>query len=291
MSPMTVAIQDFRAYLQRRNYAAATLDSYTLDLQLFFAEIDKAPNHVTFGDVDRFIDRQHQQGLAPSTINRRLYALKHFFDFLLERRVVSGNPIKPSHVLRRARTLPRALAQEQVARLFAQMQPPLDRALFVLMLRCGLRVSEVARLKLGDIDWAQQAVLVEQGKGRKDRRVYLSADAVASLRACLQQRPHGVPAEAVFWNQKRPHHPLSVKAIQKKMERYAKAAGVRASCHRLRHTFASNLLEQGAEIVSIRELLGHASIASSERYAKVSNQKVKQVYLKTMRRVMQQSRV
>jgi site-specific recombinase XerD len=121
--------------------------------------------------------------------------------------------------------------------------------------------------------------------------VYISTDAVASLRACLQQRPRGVPAEAVFWNQKRPHHPLSGKAIQKKMERYAKAAGVKASCHRLRHTFASDLLEQGAELVSIRELLGHASITSSERYAKVSNQKVKQVYLKAMRRVMQQNRV
>jgi site-specific recombinase XerD len=291
MSPLTVAIQDCRAYLQRRHDSAATLDSYTLDLQLFFAGIDKAPDHVAFGDIDRFIDRQYQQGLAPATINRRLYALKHFFDFLLERQVVSGNPIKPSHVLRRARTLPRALAQEQVDQLFAQMQHPLDRALFLLMLRCGLRVSEVARLKLRDIDWAQQAVLVEQGKGRKDRRVSLSADAIASLRECLQQRPRGVPAEAVFWNQKRPHHPLSVKAIQKKMARYAKAAGIVASCHRLRHTFASNLLEQGAEIVSIRELLGHASIASSERYAKVSNQKVKQVYVKTMRKVMQQHRV
>jgi integrase/recombinase XerC len=119
MPPMTVAIQDFRTYLQRRNYSTATLDSYTLDLQLFFAEIDTAPDHVTFGDVDRFIDRQHQQGLGPATINRRLYALKHFFDFLLERQVVSGNPIKPSHMLRQARTLPRALAQEQVDQLFA----------------------------------------------------------------------------------------------------------------------------------------------------------------------------
>jgi site-specific recombinase XerD len=186
MYPMTVAIQDLRAYLQRRNYSAYTLDSYTLDLQLFFADIDKASDPVTFGDVDRFIDRQYQQGLAPAAINRRLCALEHVFDFLLEREVVSGNPVKPSHVLRRARTLPRALAQEQVAQLFAQMLHPLDRALFLLMLRCGLRVSEVARLKLRDIDWAQQAVLVEQGKGRKDRRVYLSADAVASLRECLQ---------------------------------------------------------------------------------------------------------
>jgi site-specific recombinase XerD len=90
----------------------------------------------------------------------------------------------------------------------------------------------------------------------------------------------------VFWNQKRPHRPLSTKGIQKKIERYAKAAGMKASCHSLRHTFASNLLEAGAEVISIKELLGHASVKSSQRYAKLSNQQVKQVYQQTMRKVI-----
>jgi site-specific recombinase XerD len=132
---------------------------------------------------------------------------------------------------------------------------------------------------------------IEQGKGRKDRYVYLSADALASLRECLQRRLAGVPEDLVFWNQKRFSRTLSVKAIQKKMARYAAAAGINASCHSLRHTFASNLLEQGAEVVSIRELLGHASITSSERYAKISNQKVKQEYLRTRRKVLRQNKV
>jgi site-specific recombinase XerD len=167
----------------------------------------------------------------------------------------------------------------------------MDRTLFVVMLRCGLRVSEVVHLQVSDIDWTQQSLRIEQGKGRKDRRVYLSADAVASLRECVQRRPSGVSGDAVFWNQKRPSRPLSVKAIQKKMARYANASGIVASCHSLRHTFASNWLEQGAEIVSIRELLGHASITSSERYAKVSNQKVKQEYVRTMKKVLQRSKV
>jgi integrase/recombinase XerD len=167
----------------------------------------------------------------------------------------------------------------------------MDKALFLLMWRGGLRVSEVAQLKLQDIDWSQQAVLVAQGKGRQERRRYLSADAVASLRECLTRRPSGVPEDAVCWNQKRPSRTLSVKAIQKKMARYAKAAGGVASCHRWRQTLASNLLEQGAEIVSIRELLGHASISSSERYTKASNQQVKQEYLRTMKKVLQRRKV
>jgi integrase/recombinase XerC len=287
----TTAIHRLRAYLQRRNYAAHTLGSYTLDLQLFFAAIDTPLHQVSFREIDGFIDHPHPQGLAPTTVKRRLYALRHFFDVLIEQQVVDANPIKPSHVLQRGRTLPRALAKELLEQLCAQIHHPMDRALFLVMLRGGLRVSEVAQLKVCDLDWSQQARLVKQGKGRKDRRGYLSADAVASVHACLQQRPSDVPGDLVFWNQKRPSRPLSVKAIQKTIQRYAKAAGITASCHSLRHTFASNLLEQGAEIGSIRELLGHASISSSERYAKLSNQHVKQEYVRTMKKVLQQIKV
>jgi site-specific recombinase XerD len=182
-----------------------------------------------------------------------LYALKHFFAFLIEHQVVGANPVKPSHVLRRGRILPRAFSKEQVEQLFAHIQHPMDYTLFLVMLRGGLRVSTAARLRPGDIARSQQTLLMAHGKGRKDRRVYLSADTIASLRECLKRCPATVPGDYVFWNQKRPTRVLSIKAIQKKIARDAKAAGMTASCHRLRHTFASNLLEQGAEIVSIRE--------------------------------------
>ena len=114
----TTAIQRFRAYLQRRNYSAHTLNNYTLDLQLCFAAIDRPMNQVAFREIDGLIDHQHHQGLAPTTVKRRLYALRHFFDFLIEHQVVDTNPIKPSHVLQRGRTLPRALAKEQLEQLF-----------------------------------------------------------------------------------------------------------------------------------------------------------------------------
>jgi integrase/recombinase XerC len=289
--PIPEAVQHFRAYLQRRHDATHTLDSYTLDLQLFFTRIDKPLHGRSFREIDQFIDQQHQQGLTSTTLSRRLYALKHVFDFLIEHRILDVNPVKPSHILRRGRTLPKALSQEHIEQWFAHIHVAMDRPLFLLLLRCGLRVSEVVQLKVSDIDWTQQALRIEQGKGRQDRRVYRSADAAASVRECVQRCPSGGPGDAVFWNQKRPSRPLSAKAIQKKMARYANAAGIAASCHSLRHTFASNLLEQGAETVSIRELLGHASIASSARYAKLSNQQVKQAYLRTMKRGLQCSKV
>jgi site-specific recombinase XerD len=284
-------IDRFRAYLERRQFSAHTVVSYTLDLHLFFADVTVPLAQVSFREVDQFVERQHQHGRAWATINRRLNALKHFFDFCLDQQWVAGNPVKPSHFVRRGHPLPKALAGEQVQRLFAQMAHPMDHALFLVMLRCGLRVSEVAQLKLEQIDWEQPALHIIQGKGRKDRRVYMSPDLVASLHDCLAQHP-GDPAQGyVFWNRKRPQQPLSVKAIQKKIERYAKAAGVTASCHSLRHTFASNLLEHGAEVVTIRDFLGHSQIASSERYAKVSSQKIKQEYMRTMQKILKQGQV
>ena len=265
----------FCAYLQRRNYSLHTVDNYGRDLRLFFTQVDKEPWTVSGRDVTHFIESQRASQRAATTINRRLNAVQHFFEYLAtERQTLGNNPVKPSHFLRRGHPLPKGLSPEQVHRLFAQITHPLDHALYLLMLRCGLRVSEVAHLTTDDLNWEQQSLRVTQGKGRKDRIVYVAPDVLAALRTCAAIRPAVVPDTVLFWNQKRPQFPLSSKGIQKKLERYTKAAEIKASCHSLRHTFASNLLEAGAEVMTIKDLLGHASIQSSERYAKLSNQRV-----------------
>jgi len=287
-----VAISHFCVYLRTRNYSPHTIENYGRDLRLFFAPLTQDLCTVSWREVDTFIQQQHAAHLAATTINRRLNAVKHFFEYLvMEQQTLASNPVKPSHFLRRGRPLPKQLSQDQVRTLFTRITHPRDYALALLMLRCGLRVSEVARLRLADLDWEQQSLRIDQGKGRKDRIVSLSADALGALRTCLALRPAVVPDGLVFWHQKRPHRALSSKGIQKQIERYAKAAGIKASCHSLRHTFASNLLEAGAEVITIKELLGHASIASSERYAKLSNQRVKHVYQQTIRKVIAKTRV
>jgi len=287
-----VAISHFCVYLRTRNYSPHTIENYGRDLRLFFAPLTQDLCTVSWREVDTFIQQQHAAHLAATTINRRLNAVKHFFEYLvMEQQTLASNPVKPSHFLRRGRPLPKQLSQDQVRTLFTRITHPRDYALALLMLRCGLRVSEVARLRLADLDWEQQSLRIDQGKGRKDRMVSLSADALGALRTCLALRPAVVPDGLVFWNQKRPHRALSSKGIQQQIERYAKAAGIKASCHSLRHTFASNLLEAGAEVITIKELLGHASIESSERYAKLSNQRVKHVYQQTIRKVIAKTRV
>ena len=184
------------------------------------------------------------------------------------------------------RPLPKRLSEAEVKQLFNSINKVMDRTIFLLMLRCGLRGLRAAHLKLTGIDRQQSVVLIEQGKGRKDHWLYLSADALSSLRECLRQRPQGINHPYFFWNQKRHCQPLSVKANQKNMERYTKAVGMVASAHSLRHTFASTLLEEGAEMVPIKELFGHEPITSSERYARLTNRRVKQEYLQKIKQVI-----
>jgi integrase/recombinase XerC len=253
-------------YLHTRNYAPHTVDKYGRELRVFCTPLAKEPREVAWRDIEAFIQPPPQARRTATTINRRLHALKHFFaSLVMEQQTLAMHPVKPSHCLRRGRPLPQQRSQDQVRTLFAQIGPPWDHALCWLMLRCGLRVSEVARLRLHDLDWTQPSLRVDHGKGRQDRIGSGSAAVLAALRPCLPARPAGVPDGVVCWNQQRPHRPLSPQGMQKKMERYAQAAGIKASCHRLRHPFASHLLEAGAEVIASTALLGHASSASSER--------------------------
>jgi site-specific recombinase XerD len=188
--------------------------------------------------------------------------------------------------VRRGRSLPTALSCAPVPRLFAQSDHPLDRALCLVLLRGGRRVSAGAPRTLEPIDWEQHALHSGQGKGRQDRRVYMSPAAVASVPQGRAQHPGARAHGDGFWHRTRHARPRSVKAIQKKMERYAKAAGITARGQSLRPTLASHLREHGAEVVAIRDVLGQSPISSSERYAKVSSQNITPASLQTRQTIL-----
>jgi site-specific recombinase XerD len=157
----------------------------------------------------------------------------------------------------------------------------------MLMLRCGLRLEEAANLTLRAVDLRRAQLFVYEGKGGKDRVVYLSGDALEALSTYLKKRSSSRVRKA-FLVEKGVYKgkPLSMRGIQKRMENYAKKAGLKVSCHQLRHTMATQLLNADADLVIIQDLLGHNQIRTTQRYCKVSNLKVQRDYHKAIDKVV-----
>jgi site-specific recombinase XerD len=246
---------------------------------------------VTSQKILVYIDSLLAKGLAAKTINCRLDSVRGFYTYVgREEGGPLHNPVKKGYALRLARPLPRYLKDEEVTRLFQVIRGLRDHAIFKLMLRCGLRVEEVAHLRLQDLDLAQRRILVSHGKGGKDRIVYISHDAIRALPGYLKSRSSSKVKE-LFLVGKGIHRgtPISVRGIQKRIEYYACKAGLQVSCHCLRHTMATNLLNADADLVTIQDLLGHTRIKTTQRYARVSNVKVQRDYDKAMKVILQQT--
>ncbi len=238
--------------------------------------------------IRSYLDLLLEQGLAPKTINERLVAIRSFYRCLRDEEGRSvGIPVLKGMALRMPKPLPRHAKESELELLFAVITKKRDRALFMLMLRCGLRVDEVAKLSLDDVDYLKSQIVVRGGKGAKDRTTYISNDAADALAAYLQVR-QPTREQKIFLVEKGVHKgkPISVRGIQKRIEYYSKKSGVSISCHNLRHTMATLMLNAGADIVTIQEILGHSRIEMTMRYSKLSNMKAQHDYYKAMDKVM-----
>ena len=230
-----------------------------------------------------YIDFLLRKRLKPKTINCHLVSIRGFYEYLHnEEDIRIPNPVKRGYVLKQSKPLPKHLRDEEVDRLFNVIRNLRDRAMFKVMLRCGLRVEELANLSLEAIYLKRRVILVH-GKGSKDRVVYLSDDAYEALVKYLRSRSPS-RAKKIFLVEKGTckGKSISVRGIQKRMEYYARKSRVKSSCHHLRHTMATQLLNADMDLVSIQDLLGHSRIGTTERYIKVSNLKVMRDYFKAM---------
>jgi len=290
---ITDSIINYRRSLKRRNYSKNTLRNYMSTLKQFVIWLDVPIQVVSHKKLIGFIDHLLDKRLEPKTINCYLDSLRGFYDYLIhEEQVMMINPVKCGDALRMSKPLPRFLRDEQVAALFTVIDVPRDLAILKLMLRCGLRVEEVANLTLAAVDLPRGQVFVYQGKGAKDRVVYLSRDAYQALTAYLKVRPYTRAKKLFVVNKGRFRgKPLKVRGIQHRMQHYAQKAGLKVCCHQLRHTMATQMLNADADLVTIQDLLGHTRIRTTERYCRVSNQKVRRDYYNAMTKVMQRHRV
>lgn len=285
---ITNAIINYRRFLKRKNCSNHTLRNYMSTLKQFVLWVDVPIEQVTHKTVLSFMDHLLDKRLKPKTINCYLNSIRGFYEYLIEEEQFPiSHPVKRGYSLRLSRPLPRYLRDEDVPRLFNVIRSKRDRAMFMLMLRCGLRVEEVSKLTMAALDLPRSQLFVYEGKGVKDRVVYLSNDAYKILVGYLKARSSS-RAKKVFLIEKGRFKgkPIQVRGIQHRMQHYAQIAGLKVSCHQLRHTMATQLLNADADLVTIQDLLGHTRIKTTQRYCQVSNLKVQRDYHKAIERVM-----
>jgi len=285
---ITDSIISYRRYLKRRNYSPHTIKNYLNRLKHFVVWVNVPLEQVDYEKVLSYIDWLIGKLLTATTINCHLFCISRFYQYLhYEKGLPTANPIKKSSALRLPKPLPRYIKDEELTMFFKVVKSYRDKAMFMLMLRCGLRVEEVAHMRLPAIDLKRRSLMIIQGKGGKSRVVYLSKDAYDALVAYLKVRSAS-KTQGLFLVEKGvcKRQPISVRGIQKRMEYYGRKAGVHISCHQLRHTMATQMLNADAQLETIQDLLGHNWVITTQRYCKVSNQKVKRDYYKAMEIVM-----
>ncbi len=294
---MEEAVAEFLRHLAlEKNASAHTVKSYREDLTqavAFFAE--RNGGHAP--DAARLSTRQlrahlawlHEQGYARTTIARRLAAVRSWCRFLCRQGVLSSNPAAGLRGPRQEKRLPHFVARDDMLRLLAAPpgDTPLglrDRALLETLYSAGLRVSELTGLDAADVDLDEGTATV-RGKGKRERLALLGPPAVEAVRAWLPARealagPRAASLAALFLNKNGTR--LSSRSVGRLLEKYLALAGLdpRTTPHTLRHSFATHLLDAGADIRSVQELLGHKSLGTTQIYTHVSTQRLRDSYHK-----------
>jgi integrase/recombinase XerD len=265
-----------------------TTAAYGAEVRSFLAFLEaegKGAESAAVGDVIGYIVKRQLDGADPRTVAKALSAVRAFYRFLVLEGTVTANPARLVQSPRVAHRIPRVLAQEEVDRLLSVRDPrnPLclrDGAVFELIYSCGLRASEAVDLTLERISLGEGVIRV-MGKGSRERIVPLGEKARERLRAYLAEARPALargrkPVNHVFLG--RGGKKLSRKGLWKNFKKLALAAGLQGKVHTLRHSFATHMLEGGADLRSVQELLGHSDISTTQIYTHVSQETLKRLH-------------
>ena len=254
-----------------RGMSANTIRAYRKDLEVFIVHAQKNAADIEMIDVRGFVAQQIKQGLTKTTAGRRLSTVRSFLKFLTREGYLEANPAKLVSTPKAEKRLPTFLSVDDVFKLIEKPDTigfihARDRAILELLYSSGLRVSEVAGLNVEDVNTREGLVKV-RGKGRKERIVPLGSKAVEAIRGYLTEKILLKKKSKTLFLNKRGTE-LSERGIRRIVVKYARLIGVTGQIgpHTLRHTFASHLLQAGADLRVIQELLGHASLSTTQKY-------------------------
>lgn len=254
-----------------RQFSVKTQSDYIRHVKSLADLIGRSPASATPDDLRAFQVRQRQAGVQPPTMNSSVSALRFFFTFVCDRPEL-GRYLR---IVKQPQKLPVVLTQEEAAQLMAAAPGAKFRAIFGVAYGAGLRVSEVAHLKVSDVDGERMLLRVEQGKGQRDRNAMLSPRLLQLLRDWWAiQRP-----TSWLFPGRDPIQPVSTRHIYRVVRETAEAIGIekRVGPHTLRHSFATHLLEQGVDIRVIQVMVGHTKLDTTARYAHVASRVLRDV--------------
>ncbi|MCF7887029.1 MAG: tyrosine recombinase XerC [Candidatus Omnitrophica bacterium] len=287
MVPYSYYIDKFLNYIEmEKNYSAHTCKNYRQDLKEFKKFI-KSNEEIDIKEIDYFILRKflsllNKKKLNKRTISRKISTLKSFFKFLLRERILKNNPAASLIYPRLDKPLPKFLTEDQVEKILKlpntnKLLGLRDKAILEFLYSTGARVSEMVSVKLDNLDLIGGVVKVT-GKGRKERLLPLGEPAIESIREYLSSRSDS--QRALFLNKN--NKPLGDRGVRSIISKYIKNAALSldVSPHVFRHSFATHLLNHGADLRSVQELLGHSSISTTQIYTHVSLDSLKKMYRK-----------
>ena len=257
--------------LKIRGFSRKTIKAYLHYNRKFLDFARKSPKEISNEDIKRYLEYLANKKVSNATLNLAINALKFYYTQVLKRRFFSD--IKHPQKEKR---LPVILTKDEIRRMLEVTANLKHKLLMEIMYASGLRVSEIIKLKINDIDLEEGIIRVNLGKGKKDRQTILSKRAIEDLKMYLQKRNDNNPY--MFPGAQNKGH-LSTRSVQKIVLQAAKLAGIKKgiSCHSLRHSFATHLLEKGVDIRYIQKLLGHKRLETTQIYTKVSIQKLKEI--------------
>lgn len=279
------AIERFMLYLEiERNASSYTCSNYYLDLSQFFQLIGSLPlAKITPLEIRRFVAHMSTQGVSRRTTARKLSCLRSFFRFLCREGSLQHNPAASIPTPRMEKRLPSFLDEKQVIKL---LETPSngnwlglrDRALLETLYSTGIRVGELVGMNKEDLDEISGTIIV-RGKGKKERLCPIGSMALKAIQIYTNKRPEKMWANfAIFVSQKGSR--ITVRQVDRLLKRYILQGALPAniSPHSLRHSFATHLLEHGADLRSVQELLGHASLSTTQIYTHITPQRLKKVF-------------
>lgn len=282
-------IREFLSYLQvERGLAKNSLASYKRDLAKLkkFAEDEGADVvHLSRKDLRLFIAELTRSGLSPSSVNRVISAVRGFYKFLLLDGHIKKHPAEDLDTPKKGFYLPKFMTQDEVEKLLSEPDVSQeiglrDRAILELMYAAGLRVSEAANLQISDID-VDAGILTCKGKGNKQRKVPLGKSAVEWLKSYLAKRKKKEHIEMRNLFVTGLNRPINRQTIFSFIKEYAEKAGLEdVSPHTLRHSFATHLLQNGADSRSVQAMLGHADISTTQIYTHITDNHLRKTYEK-----------